>query len=121
MQLSATPTAAHMRKVQKPSIAGEASRRIDGAQRQDGPPESWLGVHQLMSAMGQASEIDTLEREYMVFAGLLPLQISMDRGARLERETGLSASSPNLVVAYFGEPREEGREQRQHRAGSEVP
>lgn len=104
VQLSATPTATHMRKAQKPSIAGEASRResIVLSVKTPARPGHSSAFYQLMSAMGQQSEIDTLDREYMVFAGLLPLlQLSMDRVGTLERETGLSASSPSLVVAYF--------------------
>lgn len=105
VQLSATPSATHMRKAkEKPSIAAEATRRESSVLSLKTParPSQESAFYQLMVAMGHQAEIDSLNREYMVFAGLLPyLQLGMDRVSTVERETGLSASSPDSVAAYF--------------------
>ncbi len=88
----------------KPSIAAEATRRESTVLSLKTParPSNTSAFYQLMTAMGQQGDIDALDREYMIFAGMLPfMQLGMDRVTTLERETGLSASSPESVKEYF--------------------
>lgn len=112
VQLSATPSATHMRKGKdKPSISAEATRRESSVLSIKTParPSNASAFYQLMSAMGHQGDIDALDREYMVFAGMLPfMQLGMDRVTTLERETGLSASSPESVKEYFANMAKKG-------------